>query len=71
MQALEGGSLSNCVEIASRWYESQEHFSPIDLHISQAIGDAFQHLNLSVTALCIAISGVIVKVIEDGLSPML
>jgi len=28
------GSLSNCVETATRWYKPQEHFSPINLRVS-------------------------------------
>jgi len=31
---LNDGSLSNCVETATRWHKAQEHFSPINLHIS-------------------------------------
>jgi hypothetical protein len=27
-------NLSNCVEIATRWYKPQEHFSPINIHAS-------------------------------------
>jgi len=27
------GSLSNCVETATRWYKAQEHLSPINLYI--------------------------------------
>lgn len=65
------GSLSSCMENASVWHKPQQHLSPVDLRVSQAIGDAFQHPNLGVTALCIAIGGVIIKVIENGLTPML
>ncbi len=32
------GSLSSCVEIASRWHKPQKHFSPVDFYVSQAIG---------------------------------
>jgi hypothetical protein len=32
------GSLSNCVETATGWYKPQEHFSPVDVHVFQAIG---------------------------------
>ena len=49
------------------WHEPQEHLSPVDLHTSQAVGDALQHLNLGVTPFGKAIGGVIVKVIQDGL----
>jgi len=38
------------VEIASRWYEPQEHFSPAGIRISQAIRDTFKHLDLGNTA---------------------
>ena len=30
----KSGSLSNCVETATRWHKAQEHFSPINLYIS-------------------------------------
>ena len=48
--------MSSCVEMASGWYKSQEHLSPIDLHVFQAVGNSFQHLDLGVTAFSDAIS---------------
>ena len=47
LQSLQKrGSLSNSVEIGSRRYEPQQHLPPVDLHVFQTIGDAFQHLSL-------------------------
>jgi len=57
------GSLSNCVETATRWHKSQEHLSPVNLHISQTIGDALEHLDLGVTPFGEAVRGAIIKVI--------
>jgi len=42
------GSLSNSVEIASRWYKPQWHLSPVNVHIFQTIGNQFQHFYLGV-----------------------
>ena len=57
-------------KIASGWYEPKQHLSPVDLHVPEPIGDAFQHLNLGVTTFRIAMGSMIVKVIQDGLPPM-
>ena len=46
-------------------------FSPIDLYISQTIRDAFQRLDLGVTAFGKTISSPISKVVQDRLSPVL
>jgi len=55
--------MSNCVEIATRWYKPQEHLSQVDLDISQTIGDALEHLDLGVTPFGEAVRGAIIKVI--------
>ena len=43
----------------------------IDFYVSQAIRDAFQHLNLGVTPFSKAVGGPFVKVVENRLAPML
>ena len=59
------------MEIASGWHKPQQHLSPVDLHISQAIGDAFQHLNFGITPFSKAIGGVVIKVIQNRFPPTL
>ena len=65
------GSMSNCVEIATRWYKPQEHLSPVDLDVSQTIRDALEHLDFGIAPFCKAVGGVIVKVIQYRLTPAL
>ena len=60
---VKDGSLSNSVEIATRWHKPQKHLSPVNLHISQTVGDTLQHLNLGITPLGKAISSPVVKVV--------
>ena len=64
MSELRLGTLSNVVETASAWYKPQEHFSPVDLGVSQTIGNAFQRFDLGITALGIAVTRPVFKVIQ-------
>ena len=46
-------------------------FSPVDLGVSQAIGNAFQCFDLSITAFGIAVTRPVFKVIQYRISPVL
>jgi hypothetical protein len=63
------GSLSNCVEIASRWHKPQKHFSPVHVGISQAMGNAFQHFYLGITTFGKAAGCPVFKIIQYLVSP--
>jgi len=51
------------VETASAWYKPQKHFLPVNLGIPETVGNAFQHLDLGITALGKTIICPVLKVI--------
>ena len=58
-------SMSNCAEIATGWDKAREHFSPIDIHVSQSRRDALQHFTFSITAFGKSIGSAIIKLVQN------
>jgi len=64
MLSIPDRSLSNAVETASACYKPQQHFSRVDLCISQSVGKVLEHLDLNITAFRKAVACVFIKAVQ-------